>query len=212
MNIGQLRPSTACTSRVSSATPPMLPPIALAILGALLAGCAARPSPPTVIPSSPSPTEPTAVPSPRPTLSPTETLSPTLPPEPQLGPEQPALVVEQIAGIWDVSHTYRSIRHEAALTFEPDGSYNTRFAGQDVDAGLGIDFGTYSFQQDLLTLKSDYCATPQGDIYTCTATYHVFFAMADDEPGMLRFVLVEDPDTERARYLTSKPHLPYHED
>lgn len=147
--------------------------------------------------------QPATIPSPSATVAPPA----ALPQEPMFAPEQPATSVDQVAGMWDVSHTSEGYAHEAILAFALDGSYETRYSGQDPSAGLAIDIGTYLFDQDVLVLQSNYC-WKGGDVYTCTARYHVFVAMAEDAPGKLRFVLVEDPDANRAKYLAGKTHLP----
>lgn len=146
------------------------------------------------------------------THAPTATPTAVLPTEPVLGPEQPAISVDQVAGVWKVRNYSGGYLHQTALTFERDGSYHTRFVGTDPSAGMAIDLGTYSFDDDTLVLVSDYCWHPSGDIYSCTAEYHVFVAMADSGPGKLRFVLVEDPDAGRVKYLTVEALLPYRQE
>ena len=189
---------------------------AFALASAVLAACGtvsttytsietSAPEPQITVASPPAPTA---------THAPTETPAEALPQEPVLGPEQPTLSVDQVVGIWGVKpRDCANKPHEAALAFERDGSYHSRYAAQDPDfGGQDLDGGSYHFDQDLLVLESGYCSEPLGTVYTCTATYHVFVAMTGDAPGRLRFVLVEDPDAWRAKYLTGKSLLPYRQE
>jgi hypothetical protein len=70
-----------------------------------------------------------------------------------------------------------------------------------------LEEGTYGFEDDVLALTTDWCPSISAEAYTCTAKYRVFVAMADDNPGSLRFVLIEDPVVDRKGWLSDKTLL-----
>jgi hypothetical protein len=112
--------------------------------------------------------------------------------------------IEQVTGSWLVRFFWENT---GLLTFERDGTYNSVITG-GVDAGMVVEEGTYGFEEDVLSLTTDWCITTLADsTYTCTATYHVFVAMADDSPGSLRFVLIKDPVADRKGWLSDKTLL-----
>jgi len=158
---------------------------------------------PTEVPATetPVPTKVPATDTPLPTKVPTAT--PTS--RPPLGPEQPALSIEQVAGRW-----LMKVIPEGDLTIftlAEDGTHRIVGFGGNY-AGVPLDIGTYWFDEDIMSLYSEQCDSPTEDYITCTGTYRVFVAMAEGGPGALRFVAIKDPWKHRRVSLNNKTLYP----
>lgn len=188
---------------------PAVVAIAVAVLS-LLAACGTPTSPPSLdTPLAPSPTQTTAS---TPTVPPASTRTPetTVTPEPQLGPEQPAVSVEQVVGSWRMRLAGGGEGDPANFTLRPDGTWSVDGVG-GYHEGMNLGVGTYAFDGDVFSITSDACLNTKSgsqQFYTCTATYHVFVAMAEGRPGSLRFVVIDDPYTDRRNSMNNKTLRP----
>lgn len=160
---------------------------------------------PTKVPATETsvPTKVPATDTPLPTKVPTAT--PTS--RPPLGPEQPALSIEQVAGRWLMKVMGEGEGDLAIFTLAEDGTHSTDAIG-GYHAGMNLGTGTYWFDEDIMSLYSEDCTSPSTMFFTCTGTYRVFVAMAEDGPGALRFVAIEDPHPDRKKSLNNKTLYP----
>jgi hypothetical protein len=98
----------------------------------------------------------------------------------------------------------------AILTLRSDGTWSLDGVGGD-HKGMPLGVGTYTFEGDVFSMTSDDCLRPNAEsllVFTCTATYHVFVAMAEDRPGSLRFIAIEDPYIDRRTSMNNRTLLP----
>jgi len=186
--------------------------IVLATMVLLLAACA--PSP-VAQPEVPTPTSPALAATetlPPAAQAPTEVPTETAIPEPELGPEAPALAIEQVAGKWAIRFMGGGGGDAGMLTLAEDSTFSMdATAGEH--AGMNLGYGTFRFEGDALLLESDACLIPgPTDVFfACTGTYHVFVSMAEGTPAMLRFAAVDDPFVDRMKTLDGKTFKPYSE-
>jgi len=146
---------------------------------------------------------PTASPvPPSPTLRPTKVPIPTVTPTPELSPEVRATSVEQVVGKWTMYLAGGGEGDPAVLTLAADGTFSMDAIG-GYHKGMNLGFGTFRFEDDNLVLESDNCDGISG-IFTCTATYRVYLSMVGDEPGALRFTVIDDPHIDRKDSLNKK--------
>jgi hypothetical protein len=170
----------------------------------ILSGCA-----PAVASHSPVPTLTTAFAA---SVTPAQTSTPEaeVTPEPVLGPEQPAVSVEQVVGLWRMRLAGGGENDPAIFTLRPDGTWSVDGVG-GYHEGMNLGVGTYAFEGDVFSMTSDACLNTSAgsqEFYTCTATYHVFVAMAEGRPGSLRFVAIDDPYIDRRNGMNNKTLLP----
>lgn len=177
----------------------------------ILSGCA-----PAVASPTPMPTLTTAAiaasATPSQTLTPEVEVAPEaeVTPEPVLSPEQPAVSVEQVVGSWRMRLAGGGDGDPANFTLRPDGTWSVDGVG-GYHEGMNLGVGTYEFDGDVFSMTSDTCLDTSGgsqQFYTCTATYNVFVAMAEGQPGSLRFIAIEDPYNDRRNSLNNKTLLP----
>ena len=69
-------------------------------------------------------------------------------------------------------------------------------------AGMNLGVGTFWFDGDILILESDHCTSPSVNFFTCTAKYKAFVYMAEDGPGKLKLVAIDDPHPDRKKSLS----------
>jgi hypothetical protein len=148
---------------------------------------------------SPVPATATPLPTKEPTATPTS--------RPPLGPEQPALSIEQVAGRWLMKIMGGGEGDPAIFTLAEDGTHRIDAIG-GYHAGMNVGTGTYWFDEDIMSLYSEDCTSPSTMFFTCTGTYRVFVAMAEDGPGALRLVAIEDPHPDRKISLNNKTLYP----
>lgn len=186
--------------------------VVLAALVFLLGACApspvAQPEAPTPTPPAPAATE-TLPPA---TQPPTETPTETAIPEPELGPEEPALSIEQVAGKWAMRFMGGGGGDAGVLTLAEDGTFSMDATGGE-HAGMNLGTGTFRFEAGDLLLESNACLVPgPTDVFfTCTGTYQAFVSMADGKPGRLRLIAVDDPFVDRKKSLDTKSFKPFSE-
>lgn len=186
--------------------------VVLAAMVLLLGACA--PSP-VAQPEAPTPTQPAQTATetlPPPTQAPTEVPTETAIPGPELGPEEPALAIEQVAGKWAIRFMGGGGGDAGMLTLAEDSTFSMdATAGEH--AGMNLGYGTFHFEGDTLLLESDACLIigPTDQWYTCTGTYHAFVSMADGKPARLRLVAVDDPFVDRRKTLDGRAFKPYSE-
>ena len=186
--------------------------VVLAALVLLLGACAptpvaeSEPPAPTLLPQAPTETVPPATQ--LPTAAPTETAIP----EPELGPEEPALSIEQVTGMWAMRFMGGGGGDAGVFTLAEDGAFSMDAVAGD-HAGMNLGYGTFRFEGDVLLLESDACLNPgPTDVfYACTATYHTFVSLADGMPARLRLIAIDDPFVDRKKSLDEKTFLPYRE-
>ena len=174
----------------------------------LVTSCATTQPEPSQTEVSPSPTHVKPLPTLAPSESPTppETPTDTPIPSPELGPEQIATSIEQVIGRWDIRLMIEGENEPAILTFALDGTHSTDGTG-GYHAGMNLGKGTFWFEGNTLMLHSEECVGPTG-LFTCTASYRVYVAMADNTPGSLRFVAIDDPHIDRRMSLHKKTFRP----
>ncbi len=179
--------------------------LSVSLLSAAIIFSACQASQATEEDPSPSPPMPSATVAPLPTETPAPTEVPTLTPtsRPPLGPEEPARSIEQIAGRWLMRVMGGGEGDPAIFTLAEDGTHSIDGIG-GYHEGMMLGHGTYWFEGDVMYLFSEDCTSPSTTFFTCTATYHVFVAMAEDGPGALRLVAIEDPHPDRRKSLNNK--------
>ena len=162
-----------------------------------LAGTAEEASPPTPPPTKASPTE-----------IPTEPPTPT----PELGPEEPAISIDQVAGKWLMKFLGGGAGDTGIFSLSPDGTYSMDAISGEHE-GMNLGTGTFRFEADVMLLESKYCLRlgPTDVFFACTARYNAFVSMNEGQPARLRLVAIEDVFTDRKKSLDGKTFLPYSE-
>ncbi len=184
----------------------------LAVVVFLLGACApspdAQPEDSAPTPKVQAATEPPPTATPIPTLPPT----PTKILEPQLGPEESALSIEQVAGKWAIRVMGGGGGDPAVLILAEEGTFRIDGVGGE-HAGMNLGSGTFHFVDGTLRLESNDCLIlgPTDVFFTCTGIYNVFVSMADGKPARLRFAAVDDPFVDRRKTLDGKAFRPYRE-
>ena len=186
--------------------------VVLAALVFLLGACA--PSP-VAQPEAPTPTPPAQAATetlPPATQPPTEAPTETAIPEPELGPEEPALSIEQVAGKWAMRFMGGGGGDAGVLTLAEDGTFSMDATGGE-HAGMNLGYGTFRFEGDVLLLESEACLNlgPTDIFFTCTGIYQAFVSMAEGNPARLRLVAVDDPFADRKKSLDEKSFKPFSE-
>jgi len=187
--------------------------VVLAAMVLLLGACAPSPVAQPEVPTPTSPAQAATETLPPATQAPTEGPTETAIPEPELGPEEPALAIEQVAGQWAIRFMGGGGGDAGMLTLAEDSTFSMDATAGEY-AGMNLGYGTYQFEGDALLLESDACLNPgPTDIFfTCTGAYHAFVSMADGKPARLRLVAVDDPFVDRKKTLDEKTFKPYSEE
>jgi len=149
------------------------------------------------------PTKVPATDTPLPTKIPTATKTA----RPPLGPEQPAVSIEQVAGRWLMKVMGGGEGDPAIFTLAEDGTHSIDAIG-GYHAGMNLGTGTYWFDEDIMSLYSEHCTSRSTDFFICTGTYRVFVSMSEDGPGALRLVAIDDPHPDRKLSLHNKTLYP----
>lgn len=182
---------------------------ALAI-SVMLGACAPSPAPESgpalVTPPLQVPTETAPPPTELPTAAPTDTVIP----QPEVGPEEPALSIEMVAGKWEMRFLGGGGGDTGVFTLAEDGTFSMD-AVTGEHAGMNLGTGTYRFEGDALLLESDDCLIPgpTDQFFACTGRYQAFVAMADSTPARLHLVAIEDASVDREKSLDGKTFKPY---
>jgi hypothetical protein len=186
--------------------------VVLVVVVLLLGACAPPPVAQPEASTSAPPAQAATKTLPPPTQAPTEVPTETAIPEPELGPEEPALAIEQVIGKWAIRFMGGGGGDAGVLTLAEGGTFSMDATGGE-HAGMNLGYGTFRFEGDALLLESDACLIlgPTDEFFTCTGTYHVFVSMAEGKPAMLRFVAVDDPFVDRSKTLGGKAFKPYSE-
>ncbi len=151
---------------------------------------------PTTVPTRVPTTEvPTLAPSDTPVPTETPTMTPT--PKPQLGPEELATSIENVAGKWAFRVMGGGEGDDAIFTLSAEGTHSID-AVSGYHAGMNLGTGKYWFEDNVIVMYSEEC-DGFSDIFTCKAYYKIYFAMGENGVGSLRFVAIDDPHKDRKK-------------